>query len=287
MARNYSLTTIKTLFAEASACAYPSCTEPLIFHDRGKATPIAEIAHIRSETPVGPRHDERYLGDVNGPENLILLCGKHHRPVDRHQSAYSARELEQWKAEQRKSAGAGTPVTEDDLRSYAGPSSDERQILMNIARLAQRVSGACADAQQRIDAVRHAAEQARLAAAARIGTVWQVDEQDNRTPLSTDAFSLAPIEQREWDAKVRAAWDSQRPRVEATGAALDEELAVLRMVAAALAGVADRVSTAAAAVPERVGDATAVDGAKRALQASITQLWKVANGEADGNIPTG
>lgn len=44
-----TLTTIKTLFTEASACAYPGCDEPLIFHDRGKTTVVAEIVHIRSE----------------------------------------------------------------------------------------------------------------------------------------------------------------------------------------------------------------------------------------------
>ena len=54
MGRNYTNPTIKTLFGEASTCAYPGCNEPLIFRDRGKATAIAEIAHIRSETPAGP-----------------------------------------------------------------------------------------------------------------------------------------------------------------------------------------------------------------------------------------
>jgi hypothetical protein len=48
VARNYALTTIKALFTEASACAYPGCDEPLIFHERGKTTVVAEIVHIRS-----------------------------------------------------------------------------------------------------------------------------------------------------------------------------------------------------------------------------------------------
>jgi hypothetical protein len=67
VARNYTLTTIKTLFAEASACAYPGCEERLIFHDRGKATVVAEIAHIRSEKPNGPRYDAGYTDDIDGP----------------------------------------------------------------------------------------------------------------------------------------------------------------------------------------------------------------------------
>jgi hypothetical protein len=68
MGRNYTLPAIKTLFGEASRCAYPGCSEPLIFRDRGRATAIAEIAHIRSESPNGPRHDPDYDGDINGPE---------------------------------------------------------------------------------------------------------------------------------------------------------------------------------------------------------------------------
>jgi hypothetical protein len=285
MARNYSLTTIKTLFAEANKCAYPGCTEPLIFHDRGRTTAVAEVAHIRSETPGGPRYDVAYTGDVNGPENLLLLCGKHHRPVDRHESSYSVSELETWKAKQRASAGAGTALTESDLRSYARLTPEERQILMAIARLAQRVSGACAYAQQQIDAVRHENERARLAAAAQFGPMWEVD-QGNRTLMGTDGFSLAPVEQREWDTKVRAIWDSQRPRAEQAQTALDEEIAVLRMLSGSLAAAADRVSLAAAAVTKHVGDATGLDGSIRVLQASVARLWQLANGDTDDNIPT-
>jgi hypothetical protein len=92
--RSYSLTTIKTLFGEASTCAHPECDEPLIFTERGRNTAVAEIAHIRSETPGGPRHDSGYAGEVNGSDNLLLLCGKHHRAVDRHESLYSVAELQ-------------------------------------------------------------------------------------------------------------------------------------------------------------------------------------------------
>ena len=52
MARDYSQKTIKILFGRATRCAYPGCQEPLIFEDRGHLTVTAEIAHIRSESPV-------------------------------------------------------------------------------------------------------------------------------------------------------------------------------------------------------------------------------------------
>jgi hypothetical protein len=102
MARNYSMPTIKTLFAQARSCAYPRCNAPLVFVDRNVTTVVAQIAHIRSEKLGGPRYDPTYEGDVNGVENLILLCGMHHAPVDRHESTYPVEELLNWKTEQRR-----------------------------------------------------------------------------------------------------------------------------------------------------------------------------------------
>ena len=75
MPRSYTIPTIKALFGQARACAYPGCGAPLVFEDRGVTTTVAEIAHIRSASPGGPRHDPSYNGDLDGPENLLLLCG--------------------------------------------------------------------------------------------------------------------------------------------------------------------------------------------------------------------
>ncbi|MGW6783183.1 hypothetical protein [Streptomyces sp. NPDC054987] len=99
MGRSYREATIKLLFGTATHCAYPGCAKPLIFKDRGLYTPTAQIAHIRSEKPNGPRHEEHF-SNVNEFENLLLLCGEHHPPVDRHESNYSIGELLEWKREQ-------------------------------------------------------------------------------------------------------------------------------------------------------------------------------------------
>jgi len=97
--RRYSEKTIKILFGRATRCAYPTCPETLIFEDRGQLTVVAEIAHIRSGSPDGPRHVIGYE-PVNSEENLLLLCGKHHKAVDDHDSIYSVEELLDWKARQ-------------------------------------------------------------------------------------------------------------------------------------------------------------------------------------------
>ncbi len=69
-----------------------------MFDDRDCLTVNAEIAHIRSGAGKGPRHDPNYPKDkLNEEENLLLLCGIHHKPVDDHTSTYPVEELLEWK----------------------------------------------------------------------------------------------------------------------------------------------------------------------------------------------
>lgn len=101
MARSYSHRTIKILFARARQCAYPGCDERLVLEHRRHLTVAAEIAHIRSEKPGGPRYDPTYPASMlDEEENLLLLCGKHHKPVDDHESVYPVDELLDWKRKQ-------------------------------------------------------------------------------------------------------------------------------------------------------------------------------------------
>jgi len=97
----FSEPTLKILFGRASFCAYPDCVEPLIFEDRGIPTPTVQIAHIRSAKTKGPRYDPSYPKPLlNKDENLLLLCGKHHKPVDDNGSVYPVDELLEWKSRQ-------------------------------------------------------------------------------------------------------------------------------------------------------------------------------------------
>lgn len=102
----YGERTLKYLFGSASACAHPQCSAPLIERQRDKLTVVAEIAHIRSEKAEGPRHDPAYLlSEINNFDNLLLLCPRHHKPVDDNESDYTVQELEQWKQDQVTQAG--------------------------------------------------------------------------------------------------------------------------------------------------------------------------------------
>lgn len=281
MSRSYSLTTIKTLFGEASTCAHPDCDEPLIFTERGHTTAVAEIAHIRSETPGGPRHDPSYAGDINGSDNLLLLCGKHHRAVDRHESLYSVAELEGWKARQRETGGAGVTaqLSQSDLRAYQGLSNEERDALAKIARLAQRVIATCEAGYQAAEQVRRDAEQAARDSQASSGAIF-LDA--GGKPIQPHSWALPVNEQHKWDTKEREVAESHRLQALEAKQALDEELAVLRMFAPDLTRRCDYVSRTSATVPRYIGQYEPVlTDAVTNLKTAIAQLWRAANGETD------
>jgi hypothetical protein len=284
MPRSYSLTTIKALFGAATTCAHPECDEPLIFTERGRTTPVAEIAHIRSEVPAGPRHDPDYPGDINGPDNLLLLCGKHHRAVDRHEGLYSVAELEAWKAHQRASGGAGVSshLSDTDLRAYQGLSNEEREALAKVARLAQRVIAACEAGYQSVEQIRRENEQAQLSSAATFPPVILVDEAGNQRGIDPREISLPGVEQRKWDARAREVAEDHRRRALVAHRALDEELAVLRMFAPDLSRSCDYVSRTGVTVPKYIEHyEPAVNQAISDLRTAIALLWRTANGIAD------
>jgi hypothetical protein len=73
--------TIRHLFAlSGNRCGYPDCSHPLI---DSHANFVAEVCHIEAAEPAGPRfnaamnNEERRL-----PENLLLLCHRHHVETD-------------------------------------------------------------------------------------------------------------------------------------------------------------------------------------------------------------
>lgn len=82
--------TIKRLFAVSrNMCAFPGCEIPLV-EDSGTVT--GEIAHIKSVSENGPRFDPKQTDEERHAfDNLILLCGRHHRVVDVEVDKYSVK----------------------------------------------------------------------------------------------------------------------------------------------------------------------------------------------------
>lgn len=279
MSRTYSLVTIKTLFGEASACAYPDCSEPLIFSDRGKKTVIAEIAHIRSEAAGGPRYDASYIGDVDGPDNLLLLCGKHHKPVDRHESTYTVGELEAWKLAQQASAGGGTQLTEADLLSFAVLDDESRRVLFDIARLTQRVIRLNASGNEALKQQRERFEKERLLLWTRSAPLNDEGEFDSSQLTDPDGFRVPEGRAQQQHTQLMAIWRPYQSRIDNGLLALEEEFAVLKMtLRGPIADAARDVFVQA----QRAGHASDhPEERARNLEGSLRRLWKIARGEIE------
>jgi hypothetical protein len=100
-----STTTIKQLFGFSyNECAHPDCAQALIEIDKltGKAANYADIAHIHGQKPGAERfcqevYDNKIL--LHGFDNLLLLCGKHHKQIDKPgaEKFYTADLVREWK----------------------------------------------------------------------------------------------------------------------------------------------------------------------------------------------
>ena len=100
--------TYRLLYAKSgNRCAFPRCTTS-ITHG---GTLVGEAAHIRAESPGGPRYDASQTAEERRSyANLLLLCGVHHKVVDDDEVAYTVERLKQMKATHESTA---TTVQED------------------------------------------------------------------------------------------------------------------------------------------------------------------------------
>jgi hypothetical protein len=81
--------TRKVLWGRAGArCSH--CRAQVVGEGTGTDDPsvFGEEAHIVARSPGGPRAGN-YAGDIDGYDNLILLCSKCHKQVDDHVNSYS------------------------------------------------------------------------------------------------------------------------------------------------------------------------------------------------------
>ncbi len=79
-------------------CAFPRCGRQLVVIEGGARVTLGEIAHIRAHSPGGPRYDPKLSDtDVDRFENLVLLCGDHHKAIDARPSVYTVGVISAWK----------------------------------------------------------------------------------------------------------------------------------------------------------------------------------------------
>lgn len=118
--------TRKLLWGRArNECAFPGCTqsltEDLANLEAGSlhATVVGEEAHIRAQSPGGARHDPTYE-DVDGYENLILMCPTHHTFIDANEGhGFSVVRLLEMKREHEAEQSKSVP-RQRALRAYLG-----------------------------------------------------------------------------------------------------------------------------------------------------------------------
>ena len=91
---------VHKLIAESGGiCNFPECGEKLIFqYEDGTIVKLVEFAHIIGESPEGPKgHQKKSELMAKDPENIILLCVKHHKIVDNNEREYTVATLKQMK----------------------------------------------------------------------------------------------------------------------------------------------------------------------------------------------
>jgi hypothetical protein len=106
-----SLPTIKRLFAQSGrCCAFPGCAMPIV--DENGAI-IGEICHIRARNAGGERYEPGQTeAERQGYDNLLLLCPTHHRTIDAQPGVFSAKLLQEMKA-QAEADSSGSERPED------------------------------------------------------------------------------------------------------------------------------------------------------------------------------
>lgn len=86
-------------------CAFPGCTTPVI--DADTNTILAEVCHIKAQNPLGPRFEASQTPeDRHGFENLMLMCGSHHKVIDagENSATYTGGHLMALKAQHERAA---------------------------------------------------------------------------------------------------------------------------------------------------------------------------------------
>lgn len=93
-----STKTLRRLYLlSGNQCANPKCATVLI---NANGTLVADVCHIKAESPGGPRFDETLgVEERRAPENLILLCNTCHTLVDAEPNKYSIAVLTKWKSD--------------------------------------------------------------------------------------------------------------------------------------------------------------------------------------------
>jgi hypothetical protein len=77
-------------------CRKPLSRDPE--HASDRVALVGEECHIVGRSPDGPRGGEHRVGDIDGYENLVLLCASDHAAADGHEASWTVERLRETKA---------------------------------------------------------------------------------------------------------------------------------------------------------------------------------------------
>ena len=85
--------TMKRLFAlSGNQCAMPGCEAKIVDPDTNAV--VGVICHIKGSKPKAPRYDPSQDNEArHGFDNLVLLCGTHHKIIDDNEGEYTVESL--------------------------------------------------------------------------------------------------------------------------------------------------------------------------------------------------
>lgn len=193
-----TVSTQKILWATShNVCAFPKCVQPLTVEtgDDDGSVVVGQQAHIRSSQPRGPRHDPNYK-DVDGADNLILLCPNHHALIDSENGRhFTVAQLEQMKAQhvrQQTRRAKFTPA----IRAYmADRYGAEDFVQFQQAELKARVDAMFVEVPLGCRADSRAAALTNKIARAQPGDSWSADERRRLLVAGAAQLLLHP----EWE----------------------------------------------------------------------------------------
>jgi len=127
--------TVKRLFSlSGNRCAFPGCKRTLVI-ENGVVTGI--ICHIKGTELGAARYDEKQTDeDRRAFENLLLMCGDHHKEIDTNREAWPVERLEKVKREHEAVMGRrpAAQLTDDQVRQF--------QVTINVVVNAHQLAAA-------------------------------------------------------------------------------------------------------------------------------------------------
>lgn len=129
-------------------CSFPDCEQIIAFRDNSERyANVGMLAHIKGDKGGSARYDPNQLEEErNSPDNIILVCGTHHKTIDDQPDIYTIEKLieiklkhEEWVIKQySRSINSLTFVELEDIKKFI-KSGDFIESDMSVIHLKDKI----------------------------------------------------------------------------------------------------------------------------------------------------